>query len=287
MKRDLLLPLFSILFLLSCQKDKLTPDYKYVFLGHIYQTATRVDERIEKVDLSKYQQIWLGGDVCRETTHEEATLDYLDELFDLGKSTTHWTLGNHDTRNGNLEWITSRTRRPTFYTHSFDGITLLNLNSRLREPQDCEAMATQFEMIQAVSDTIATSEYLILLMHHVAWGGVEEDLRLEDYANTDAFWLPFVCMTSSRFVHTIYPELLKAKSKGIEVICIAGDMGQKASSFEYVDRNGITFLASGITSETDWNEQFSTHGKADSVLIFSHDPIDRSLDWEFVNIANL
>ena len=64
-------------------------------------------------------------------------------------------------------------------------------------------------------------------------------------------------------------------------------MGQKASSFEYFDQNDIIFIASGITSETSWNEQFPTHGLADSVLIFYHDLNEMQLDWEFVNVNEL
>ena len=34
-----------------------------------------------------------------------ATLIYLDNIFNLSSPQTHWSLGNHDIRNGNLDWI--------------------------------------------------------------------------------------------------------------------------------------------------------------------------------------
>ena len=84
---------------------------EYIYLGHINEKHNAVDRRIEQADLSKYDQIWLGGDLCSETTREESTLDYVDSLFNLSSKNTHWSVGNHDVRNGNTEWITARTGR--------------------------------------------------------------------------------------------------------------------------------------------------------------------------------
>ena len=124
--------LFILLFLfISCDKDDdiAVPEpcntiCDYLYLGHIYEKQNTIDQRIENTDLSKYSQIWLGGDVCSETTKEEATLNYVDSLFDLASKNTHWSVGNHDVRNGNTDWITSRTGRDLFYTEYKDGCLL-------------------------------------------------------------------------------------------------------------------------------------------------------------------
>ena len=201
----------------------------YLFLGHIYETPNTIDSRIASADLSGYQQIWLGGDVCAETTEEESTLDYLDDLFDLGSNTTHWTLGNHDLRNGNLEWITLRTGRKTFYTHHFDGITLLILNTNFRGPEDCDMMDEQINLIRSVADTISNSSHLIVLTHHIVWGAVDSAIQPAEFSNIDGSWTPLQCDPVERFEDIVLPELIKVQEKNIEVFCIAGDMGQELS----------------------------------------------------------
>ncbi len=109
---------FSLLFY-SCQKDEEINSDKnksdeneiiseidssgildYLYLGHPYQSNSKVDKRLEEMDLSKFSQIWLGGDVCSETTQTQSTLTYLDNLFDLSNPGNFWSLGNQDIRNG-------------------------------------------------------------------------------------------------------------------------------------------------------------------------------------------
>lgn len=92
------------------------------------------------MSMSCFHQVWLGGDVCAETTADASTLNYLDGLFDLKSPQTHWTLGNHDVRNGSLDWITAATGRPTYYAAYINDITLLVLNSSLAHASvfDCQ-----------------------------------------------------------------------------------------------------------------------------------------------------
>ena len=76
MKKPILIIWFvvSIFYVLNAQTDTT----KYLFLGHIYQFYTagdKVDERIEQMDLSGYDGIWLGGDVCSESLINYSTLE--------------------------------------------------------------------------------------------------------------------------------------------------------------------------------------------------------------------
>ena len=71
-------------------------------------------------------------------------------------------------------------------------------------------------------------------------------------------------------------EFLEAIAKGIG-----------KGRLEFTDDEGIVFLASGITSETAWNEQWPTHGQQDSVLVLTHDLINRQLDWSFINLEDI
>lgn len=295
-----ILLLLALLGLSACSKDVTIviempplPNYssvhRYLFLGHIYEDQATVDPRIEFANLGAYQQIWLGGDICAETTQEETTLDYLDDLFDLDNPNTHWTLGNHDVRNGNENWITSRTKRKTFYTAHSNGITLLVLNSTLREPEECERLAEQYDLIQSVCDTIQASSHLVVLTHHVVWGGVDPAIQVNDFANANGSWIDFLCGSPSnrRFEHSILPELIKVQERGTSVICIAGDLGQVASGYEFTNEDGILFLGSGITSETNWHQQFPTAGQRDKVLELLHNIESRQLTWRFINIEDI
>ena len=99
---------------------------KYIFIGHCYQPFTagnQVDYRLVEFDFSTFDGVWLGGDVCSETTLEYSTVQSINTLFNLSNLDTHWSLGNHDARNGNLEWYEQLTGRRTYYAYSNNWIT--------------------------------------------------------------------------------------------------------------------------------------------------------------------
>ncbi|HHM21713.1 MAG TPA: hypothetical protein ENJ20_06785 [Bacteroidetes bacterium] len=291
--RSFIFFIFLLLFF-SCKKINTLPApvpcttiCHYLFLGHIYETPGTVDQRIENTPLSFYEQIWLGGDLCSETTREESTLNYLNDLFDLGSSRTHWAVGNHDIRNGKEYLITSRTKRPTFYTHHFDGITLVVLNTNYSGIKNCDRMEAQTQLIRSVCDTIDQSSHLVLLMHHVVWGYVNGVPDVLAFANSNGSWVPFTCYPLTRFQQAVYPHLVKVQQRGIPVICIAGDFGQVAATYEFTTAEGITFLGSGITSQIAWNEQWPTFGQRDSVLVFTHNISEKKLSWKFIDIDDI
>ena len=278
----------------ACHKKPITPVQepcssvcKYIVLGHTYETGSTVDKRIEAANLGKYSQIWLGGDICSETTQYPATLDYLDKLFDLSSDGTHWAVGNHDIRNGHTELITEHTKRPLFYTQSFDGLTLIVLNTNYISDDECDKMEQQTEMIRAVCDTITASSHLVVFMHHIVWGNVERDMNVSAYANVNTSWLSFTCPPKQPFETAVYPELLRVQERGIPVICISGDFGQVAATYERTTADGITFLGSGITSATQWNQQWPTANQRDSVLVLQRDLTQKTLTWEFVDLAGI
>ena len=261
-------------------------NFEYIFLGHTYQTNTTIDERLEDLDSDYYDQIWLGGDICAETTYEYETLNYLDAIFDLSNLKTHWTLGNHDIRQGNVQWITEKTQKPTFYTTSFNGISLLVLNTNFGHGgvYDTLQLNEQFELIQSVCDTIQESSHLIILSHAVAWRGVDELEHVVDASNAEFSYMRFHISPDKRFADGIYPMLQQVANRGIQVINIAGDFGQKQTQFEAMTEDGIYFLGSGITSETGWNEQFPSYGKPDKILLLHHNTSTQKITWDFVEI---
>lgn len=277
--------LCGLILIFACEKEELSPSVQeYLFLGHIYESSNRIDERVEAIRFEKYAGIWLGGDICVETTEEYATLEYLDCLFDLDNEQIHWAVGNHDIRNGNMEWISKFTKRPTYYTQYQNGLLIVVINTCLgrNEPlkDRCEDMEEQFQMLEIVFDTVQEASHLILLSHHNVWGGVDEHIHCEA-ANACALWNNFRCGQSSKFSPYFYEKLKVVKQRGIEVIAVAGDGGQKSKKYEYQDEAGINFLVSGIARNSSFNSN------PDSLLVFQHRPKMRDLDWSFVHLEQL
>jgi hypothetical protein len=184
-------------------------DLKYIFIGHCYQPNTagdKVDYRLEEFDFSSYTGIWLGGDVCSEATLNYSTIQYLDTLFDLGNPETHWTMGNHDARNGNWEYISDFSKRNTYYAYSSNKLTRIVLNTNM-VPTDCESMDEQYKIIMNVCDTISESKYLILLMHHGLWDGVPGLPPTSEYAQSHLkYWNSNCYDVNSNFVNSIYSK---------------------------------------------------------------------------------
>ena len=280
--------LISILFWLfpnlsnNIQKKQISTKekLKYIFIGHCYQNGTegnKVDYRLEKFDFSCYDGIWLGGDVCSEATLKFSTIKYLDELFNLSNPLTFWALGNHDTRNGNLEWVTQFTQRETYFVYNDNYLTSIVLNTTL-VPVDCYNINKQFEIIENVCDTIEDSSHLILLMHHGLWADVPGLLPPGAYCHSNLrYWNANCNDVNSNFVNAVYPLLVEVKNRGIEVICIMGDVGANKKKFEMISTDGIIFLGCGLYHNSP----------DDYVLIFEHEPAKRKLEWKFCNLDSL
>ena len=253
---------------------------QYLFIGHCYQNGTagnKVDYRLEDLDVSGYKGVWLGGDVCSEAMLEYSTVQYIDSLFNLGNPETHWALGNHDARDGNWEWYKEFTNHETYYAYSSNGITRIVLNTNIL-PVDCESLNSQYNVISDVCDTISKSKSLILIMHHGIWRNVPGLPPPPVYAQSDlVYWNANCDSVDTPFYKVIYPKLLEVKNKGVEVICILGDMGAGPKKFDMISDDGIHFLGCGLYhNEPD-----------DNVLVFTQHLNDENLTWEFVNLDSL
>lgn len=269
----------------SCRKDSVTSDpiRNYVFLGHIYKDNNEIDERVAHLNFQNFSQIWLGGDVCSETSAEQSTLDYLDSLLHISDPDTKWALGNHDIRNGNIPWITNKTGRNTFYTSTFDGITLLVLNTNFSYGgiYDTLQINAQYDLIKNVCDTIQKSSYLIILEHNTVWANLDTANHVQDYTNGDLSQLLFSINPNLTYENGVYPLLKNVRARGVKVIQIAGDFGQKASTYEYLTADDIQFIGSGITSNTPYNEQYPTAGQPDYILVLNHNIEKQTIVWSF------
>lgn len=279
-KKSILLSMFMLFFVLHLFAQKNKEVIKYMFIGHCYQDSTwgkKVDYRIESFDFSSYQGTWLGGDVCSEAMLNYSTVQYIDSIFNLANPETHWTLGNHDARNGNWEWYEEFSGRKTVYAYSSNRITRIVMNTNI-VPYDCESLDDQYRLIQNVCDTINNSNQLILLMHHGIWRDVPDLPNPGLYAQSDLrYWNSNCYDVNSTFVNSIYPLLVEVEQRGIDVYCVLGDMGSGPHKFEKLSVDGINFLGCGLYHNSP----------EDNVLIFELDLDNYELDYQFHNLDSL
>lgn len=292
---------FSLCLLSACNYDP-HPVKKYLFLSHCYQWGVvdnnRIDYRLKGFDFKVYDQVWLGGDLCARTSESPATLDYLDSIFDLSSEKTHWALGNHDIVEGNVNLITNKTKRKTFYSSFADGIGIVVLNTtEFHDPAyrpkefECALLDGQLNMLQDIADTIKKASHLVVL-HHLPMLSNEmtgDSLNIGEIFN---FYHPEYltsCEKPATFEAVFYPVFKEIQNKGIQVILIGGDLGQRAKEFEYRSKEGIYFLGSGINnSAIPFNPpDYVTNTDPDKLLVFTHDISIKELSWEFVDMDSL
>jgi len=265
----LIIPIF-VFCILSCKKSKtLVPEIKqYLHISHTRtNTNAPLDEVAEKINYSSFDLLFLGGDLAYSTSEDEATISFVDSVFDLGNENTLWSLGNHDYPN--LERIQNHTNRAPYYAYYKNGITILVLDT---QDSLSNIVGQQKMFFNAVVDTIQCSSHLIVLHHKLIW--MYGDSYLESIVpqtSNAEIGSCFYCLNPNNFYTDIYPKLLNLKQRGIEVVCIGGDIGFNAKSFEYKTEEGITFLASGISSGSTLNK----------ALLFTHNLYKRELTWEF------
>lgn len=246
----------------------------YLHIAHTRTSANpNMDRAVERLNYSIYDMLWLGGDMALSTSLDDLTMDHVDSILGLGSENTLWALGNHDY--ADLDRVQAYTGRPAYYAYHKNNITFLVLDS-----QDSLSNITgpQKELFFNVTDTIAESSHLIVLHHKLIWMYGDAYLQPQiPYITNGGFGDCFYCVNPNNFTSELYPELLKVEARGVEVICIAGDIGFRASKFEYLTPEGIQYLASGI-------EEGNPANKA---LLFQHDLSAGALSWEFVLLSDL
>ncbi len=258
----------------SCSKEKTPESVQYIHLAH-----TRTDlnpeiiEEVKHVNLSPYGMLWLGGDLSALSSIDSGTMTYLDGYFNLSDENTLWALGNHDYMDTSL--VSSVTSRPTYYAYHKNGLTFLVLDTQI---SDCSFTGSQKALIETVCDTIAASSHLIVLHHKLIW--MEGDPILEnqvDQVSNGPLGSCNWCIFPNNFYADIYPLLSNVQDRGIQVLCIGGDVGLFAKQFEYKTSKGIYFMASGMNWQSSDNK----------TIVFTHYPEERVLKWEFKSLKDL
>ena len=268
------------IFFTSCKKDEPQPPAQipqsgqYLHLSHPKAIDNpRMDSLVEIVDYKKFDMLWLGGDLAENTTKDNESMTHVDTIFDLGNTNTLWALGNHDYTYPYR--IPDFTYRPYYYAYHKNGISFIVLDT---QDSLSNIIHAQKDLVESVTDTISESSHLILLHHKLIWiyGNADLEPQADSVSNApigDCFY----CINPNNFYDDIYPMLLQVKQRGVEVICIAGDIGKKTTEFEFKTSEGIHFLASGMRAN-------SGESKA---MLFEHDITNKQLVWEYVLLEDL
>jgi len=268
---------------------ELSDTLRYIFLGHTYEWhagGERVDPRIIDLQPKQYDRIWLGGDICSEAMLLETTLQHIDEVFDLTSPTTQYALGNHDIRNGNIQWYREYTGRKSYNHHSENGLVSVCLNSMLN-PTQCQDLNRQFQMLRNICDTISVSQHLVVFHHLNLWSDIPDLPTPSSYSHHDAmYWQANCDSITTRYREVIYPMLKSVRERGINVYCILGDTGSGTyKGFHQENSDSIHFFASGINNSRYANDpDLYAQQPADSVLLFEHDLTNQKLNWEFIAV---
>ena len=265
--------IFVLIFIVSSYLSAYTQEDTalYIFIGHPRsddKTYQHVLEKVEKIDYSKFDLILLGGDLTWNTSQDRSTLEYCDSIFNLGDENTHLATGNHD--KDDITSLLEFTGKPRFYSFSYNNITFLVLDTEISTP---DFTGDQLELIQNVTDTIETSDHLVLLHHRILWMvGVDDLSHLMDSVAASTRNL-----SSTNFYDEVYPNLQKAKHNGVEVLCLAGD--RTDINIEYTPEDSIKFLGSGMVGTfTDENNY---------AILFTHILDSGKLDWEFIALSEI
>lgn len=269
---------FCLLLSFSCNEDS-KPEPPEVLSNYLHISHTRkntnpaMDSVVESLDYSKYDMLWLGGDLASSTSSNDETMTHVDSIFNISDKNTLWSLGNHDY--SDLERVEQFTNRPPYYAFNKNNITVVVLDS---QDSSSSIVGDQRELLNSVLDTLTKSTHLVLLHHKLIWmyGNDALETQASSIAN-GGLGDCFNCINPNNFNSEIYPNLVTVKENGIEVICIAGDIGFNAKEFEYRTPEGIHFLASGIKSDAEGNK----------ALIFKHNQTESILTWEFKNLNEL
>ncbi len=246
---------------------------KYAVFSH-----TRLDDNsglntsLNSVDFSKFDVLMLGGDMANLSSLNSDVLNMLDSVFDLSSSNTLWALGNHDY--SNIELLKEYTEKNNYYSFSQDNTLFIVLDTQL---DSSRVSGEQLQFFESVTDSMNNYSNLVILTHKLIWMRRHSSLenQIGSVSNGHLGDCSY-CIQSNNFYTELYPTLLRLKSNNVNVYCVAGDIGFKMSKYEYVTKEGIVFLATGMNSKS-----VSNH-----FIEFSNNLRKEELSYEFKLLEN-
>jgi len=266
---------FFCLFLLSCKQDVEVRNYSYLAIGHArtsIDTPFETDEDIAEIDFEKFDMNWFLGDMIHNTVLDSSNR-FFESQIPINDPNSIFVLGNHEYDNRSI--FESDNDGKYYNAYYKNQLTILKLDTQVDAGQ---ITGDQLDMITAVADSIESSQYLIVLLHKLLFmdGIAELEPLIEEVSNGPAGDCPF-CLPVNNFNSTVLPILETVAAKGIDVIVVAGDIGNKTTRFEFFPAEGVSYLATGI--------DFTSASKP--VLQFNYAFEDSSLTWEYVEAGSL
>lgn len=263
---SLIVVFYSVIFS-SCKQE-----YKrYAFVSH-----TRLDDNsgvnpsVLQIDLESYDVLMLGGDMAYLSSFNDEILMSLDSCFDLSNMRTLWALGNHDYTNVKL--LKEYTKKERYYSYVQDNTMFIVLDTQL---DSSRISGEQLNFFKALTDTEFGYDNLIVLTHKLIWMRNHSILEKQIMEVSNGHYGECsYCIQSNNFYSDIYPRLLNLKRQGVNVYCVAGDVGHHVSSFEYLTKEGVRFLATGM----------KLNSKRDCYLEFYNEFRKDGLSYQFISL---
>jgi len=268
---------FSLLTIVACGVDDdpvmmppPTPadPIAFNFLAHPRMSGIgEINPQLQARDWKEDEVLVLGGDLDNRTADTPDILASYDDLFEFSDPNTVISLGNHDYSSlGDWEDVSGHG---TFYTTTI-GKTVFFISDN--QSHESSLIGEQLDLFNAVVDTISEAETFIFLSHKLLWlqgnSALEDDLANVPNGGAGDCWY---CTNENNFYSTVYPKLVDIRTSGIQVICLAGDVGKKIDLYQKQTSEDIIFLANGWDLDKDSNKY----------LKFFHTAAD-SLRWELL-----
>jgi hypothetical protein len=252
---------------------------KFIFVPHPRsedQKNESVNPSIAKIDFSKYAVKMLGGDITYSTSKNAATLDYVDNLFDLSNPNTLWSFGNHDVESGNRDLIKTYTGRDSYYAYNRNKVTFMVLDCELNAESFSRTFIKndQLQMVKNVCDSISDSRFLILLHSRLIWMINNPDLKNR---LTDSIAASSRSMDTTNFYSDIYPLLQKVKAKGIQILVFGGDKAKV--NIVYSPEDSMTFYTARMAN--DFPDSLN------NVIVMDYIEQKSTIACNYVTLANI
>ena len=118
----------------GCTKDQFSPEesplFKLLHISHTREDLTYdIQPSLLNIDYDSYDLLCLGGDIDKNTSSADSTMQLWNSIFNFSNPNTLWTLGNHDTYDRAL--ISQYTERPSYYSWSNNFLTVVVLDLSL------------------------------------------------------------------------------------------------------------------------------------------------------------
>ncbi len=259
--------MFIFISIGSCQQEIKT----YAVFSHTrLEDNSGINKSVSDIKFSDFDVLLLGGDLANLSSYNTTILSCLDSVFDVSNSKTLWALGNHDYTN--IKLLKTYTKKETYYSYSQDNTLFIVLDTQL---DSSKISGNQLQFFKSVMDTMTSYKNLIILTHKLIWmrGNPDLENKINSTSNGHLGECSY-CVQSNNFYTDIYPSLLRLKNGQVNVFCVAGDLGFKVNKFEYKTNEGIVFLATGMSSDSNIN----------NYIKFSNDLNSEKITYNFITL---